>query len=410
MIRRFCAYAVLRNLRFFDPFLLLFLLHDVGLSYLEIGALIGWEKLLSGALEVPLGMATDRWGRRRALIASFGLASVAFVLFALAPGRPMTLPLLYVAQSIFAVAEAARSGSHKAIMLDWLTREGRRDEKTAVIGKTRFFSKTAGGLAALIGGAVVWATGSFTPLFWCALVPTLGVVALIWGYPRALDASNATPAVEGAPVVGFWSGLSAAARRPEWLALLLVSVAFESQIKLAILYLQPFLADALGTISVDVVAGAGAVVYGAWFMVQGLAAGVASLFSARLAGGDPRRALRRLHWAGAGVLLLIGGAGLVAGQWAFLLLPAFLMLAALQNARRPIFVATLDDAIDPRFRATALSVETQARSWGYAISAVAAGALADHGGPGLALLGMGATLAVVVVVAVVCASAARKAD
>lgn len=398
MIARFCAYAVLRNLRLFDPFLVLFLLHDVGLSYLAIGALLGWGKLLSGALEVPLGLATDRWGRRRALIVSFSLASGAFAVFACAPGHALAIPMLYLAESVYAIAEAARSGSHKAIILDWLTREGRRGEKTAVIGKTRFFSKTAGGAAALIGGVIVWATGSFTPLFWCAIVPTLAAVALIWGYPRVLDASHAAAPADG-DSPGFWSGLKAAARRPKWLALLLVSVAFESQIKLALLYLQPFLADALGAVSIDVAAGAGAIAYGAWFMAQGLAAGVASLFSARLAGANPARALRRLHWLGAGLLFVVGVIGLWVGAAALAVLPAFLLLAAAQNARRPIFVAALDDTIDPRFRATALSVENQARSWAYAICAVGAGGLADWAGPGMALVGMAVTLGIAVALA-----------
>lgn len=391
MIARFCTYAVLRNLRVFDPFLVLFLLHDVGLDYVAVGALLAWQKLLSGLLEVPLGVATDRWGRRRALIISFSLAALAFVGFALAPSRgALTVPLLYAAQSIYAVAEAARSGSHKAIILDWLTRQGRRAEKTAVIGRTRFFSKTSGGAAALIGGLIVWQTGRFAPLFWAALLPTLAAVGLMLSYPRALDAPD--PAAQAAERPGLWRGLAAAARRPGLLGMLLISVAFESQIKLALVYLQPFLADALGAVSLDVAAGIGAVIYGAWFFVQGLAAGLASLLSARLAGDDPARALRRIHQAAALALALIGLLGWLAGGLALVVLPVFLALAALQNARRPIFVAALDDVMDPRFRTTALSVETQARSWSYALGALLAGALADWQGPGLALLGMGIIL------------------
>lgn len=395
MIARFCMYAVLRNLRLFDPFLMLFLLHDVGLDYLAIGGLLAWEKLLSGLLEVPLGLATDRWGRRRALMASFSLAALAFCCFALAPGRGgLTLPLLYAAQTIYAIAEAARSGSHKALILDWLTRQGRRDEKTAVIGRTRFFSKSSAGAAALIGGALVWGTGSFAPLFWVSIVPTLAAVALIASYPGALDA----PAPHTAPSTsGFWRGLLHAGKRPGLLGLLAISVAFESQIKLALVYLQPFLADGLQAASLDVVAGIGAVLYGAWFFVQGLAAGLASLLSARLAGTDPARALRAIHRIAAAALAVIGALGLLGESAALAVLPAFLGLAALQNARRPIFVAALDDVMDPRFRTTALSIERQARAWSYAVGALGAGLLSDWGGPGVALLGMGAVLAVAAV-------------
>ena len=54
MIRRFCLYAIFRNLRFFDAFFVLFLLLELKLSYTLIGVVLAYEKILLGLCEVPL--------------------------------------------------------------------------------------------------------------------------------------------------------------------------------------------------------------------------------------------------------------------------------------------------------------------------------------------------------------------
>ena len=60
MFLRFCLYGILKNLRFFEPFFVLYLLAPpshggAGLSYFQIGSLVGYQKLLTGLLEIPLG-------------------------------------------------------------------------------------------------------------------------------------------------------------------------------------------------------------------------------------------------------------------------------------------------------------------------------------------------------------------
>jgi hypothetical protein len=391
MILRFCLYGVLRNLRFFEPFFLLFVLQDVGLDFTTAGTLLAYEKILGGALEVPLGVLTDRLGRRRTLIASFSLAALAFAVFGWAAGGPEPLLLLYVGQTLYAVAEALRSGSHKAIMLDWLTHTGRRDARARVIGLARFFSKTSSGLAALVAGVVVWQTGQFAALFWLAIPPTLGAAALLYSYPRMLE--GALQRREPGAPTGLWAGLRAAATQPGVLGLIGVSVAFESQIKLAIIYLQPYLASHLEAAHLTVAGGIGAVLYGAWFATQGVVAGAASLLSARFGARGERRALNSIHRGAALALLalgLLGGAS--HGALGLLSLPLFAALAAAQNLRRPLFVTALDDQMHADYRATTLSAESQLRGWAYAASALVAGALADASSVPWALGWMGAVL------------------
>lgn len=381
---RFCAYAALRNLRFFDPFLVLFLLADLKLDYATVGLVIAWHKGLLAAFEVPLAVIADRYGRRRTLVASFVTSALAMLgLFAAARVPSPLVPVLG-ALAVYAVGEALRTGTHKAIMLDWLTRRGERERKVAVIGTTRFFSKTSEGLAALIGGAVVWLGGQYAPLFAASAVPTALGALLVASYPRVLDEdgpAEKSPKSKKADGPGVGGRLKAMAR-PGLLAVVVPSILFESQIKLAASWLQPALAQGIEDLDLTVAGGIGAMVYGAWHLASGLLAGSAALASSRLVAraGGPARALTVAHVLAA-LALAATAAGLIGG----LLAPGliFMMgLAALQNARRPIFIAAIDDVMDPRWRATTLSVESQARAGAHAVTAAAVGIVAEWGGLG----------------------------
>lgn len=393
-LRRFCAYAVLRNLRLFDPFLVLFLLADLELDYATVGLVIAWQKGLLAALEVPLAVVADRFGRRRTLVASFAVAAVAMlVLFAASAAQRPLWPVLG-ALALYAVGEALRTGTHKAIILDWLTRRGERGRKVQVIGTARFYSKASAGAAAMLGGALVWLTGGYGALFAASAVPTALGAVLVARYPKALDAVEA-PSTRGARP-GLRARLKAMAR-PGLLAVVLPSVLFESQLKLAGSWLQPALARGVADLDLTVAGGVGAMIYGAWHLASGLLAGGAALGSSRLVqlAGSPRRALLLAHGAAAVVLGLTAGG--LSGGWLGPGLVLMLGLAALQNARRPIFIAAVDDVMDPRWRATTLSVESQARALVHALTAAGVGLVADRAGLGA---GFGIMAALVALAAV----------
>ena len=263
------------------------------------------------------------------------------------------------------------------------------------MGLTRFFSKASAGLTALSAGTLVWWTGGFAITFWLAAVPTLGVVALIATYPPALEGGlmrrDAGGAGGGVDWRAIWRGL----RRPEWMAIMVPSVLFESQIKLVGYYLQPALATAVEDFGWAVV-GVGALGIGVYTGISGLLAGGASLLSAPLVRrvGDARRALRAIHVLAA---LAVGAAaaGLLTGVlWPSLVV--LLGLAGLQNLRRPIFVGAADDVMDPDYRATKLSIESQARSAVYALTALGTGALAERYGLAAAFIVMAGLLVLAV--------------
>lgn len=408
MIRRFCLYSILKNLRFFEQFFILYLLAPTsvggsGFTYFQMGLLTGYQKLVTGLLEVPTGFLADHWGRRRGLMVCFGCYAVAFPLFALAAQSPVDLrfSLLMIAQTLFAIGEAFRTGTHKAIMLDWAEHLHPPGGATRVIAVTRFWSKVTSGGAALVGGLMLWQLGSFTPLFWAATIPALLGVALIASYPQWLDgtAQRSTdppgPRRRGAGLVRLWA-------IPGMTVLFVQSVLFESQIKLAQIYLQPYLERGLATHDLAVAGGVGAVLIGLYYLIQEGAGGMASWLSVRAETwlGGSATALARIHWLAAGVGGVIVGA--LTSSWVLVGGLGFMSLALLQNLRRPIFVSWFDHYMDKPKRAATLSMESQGRSFVVAGLAPLTGWVADSAG-------LAAALAVIVGLLLVAALLGRLA-
>ena len=77
---KFCAYGFFKNLRFFEPFLLLFFLSK-GLSFLEIGTLYAIQEITINIFEIPTGVLADSMGRRRTMISAFVFYIISFLVF-----------------------------------------------------------------------------------------------------------------------------------------------------------------------------------------------------------------------------------------------------------------------------------------------------------------------------------------
>ena len=136
MLARFSLYGFLKNQRYFEPFLMLAFL-EKGLSFLDIGLLIAFREATVIAFEIPSGAVADVYGRRRSMVLSFVAYIGSFLLFGLA----RDLVLLFGAMFLFGIGEAFRTGTHKAMIFEWLRLEGRLGERTKFYGHTRSWSK-----------------------------------------------------------------------------------------------------------------------------------------------------------------------------------------------------------------------------------------------------------------------------
>jgi len=127
MLFRFCLYGLLKNQRYFEYFLIL-AFREKGLSYADIGLLIAFREVCANILEVPSGAIADLWGRRICLVFAFLSYASAFAVFGLANSSLV----FYPAMLLFAFGEAFRSGTHKALIFEWLRQNNRTKEKQKI--------------------------------------------------------------------------------------------------------------------------------------------------------------------------------------------------------------------------------------------------------------------------------------
>lgn len=383
MLGRFSLYGYLKNQRYFEPFLVLVLL-DAGLSFALIGTLIALREGVIAVVEVPSGALADRFGRRRAMVASFVAYLVSFALFATAS----TVAAFAVAMVLFGFGDAFRTGTHKAMIFSWLKRQGRTDDKTRVYGFTRSWSKLGSATSALIGAGLVLWTGDYSAVFWFAMIPYGLDLVNLATYPAELDQDSDAPPRS----VGHLLGGTArdVARRGPVRTLIAESMGFEGLFAATKDYLQPVL------LAIAVGAAAGgldatertAILVGVVYFGLYLVAATASRQAHRFA--HPRALW--IAAAGAYATLMLGVDALAVG--------GFVALHALQNVWRPVLVSRLDDVSDSAAGATLLSVESQARrvatmvlapTLGWAVDATGAFWPLGVAGVAIALLGAAAT-------------------
>lgn len=378
MLFRFSLYGFLKNQQYYEPFLLLVLL-EKGLSFTQIGLLIGFREICINVMEIPTGAIADVAGRRRSMILSFLAYIASFLIFAFA--QPIWT--LLAAMLLFSLGEAFRTGTHKAIIFDWLNREGRADEKTRVYGYTRSWSKIGSAVSAVIAAGLVFATGRFSSVFvYCTIPYALGIINFM-GYPSYLDG----PADGKASIAGVLRTLydsfgqcvkSASLRR-----LLTESMCFEGTFKVCKDYLQTIIRSAALVIPLSVLAGYSdaqrtAVLAAPIFLVLYLLGSWASRHAhvlADRAGGEDRGAAW-LWWAYLAMFAVIAGASSLGVPSAAI--PAFVALALVENFWRPILVSRFADHADPARQATVLSIESQGKSFVAAGMAPLLGLAVDH--------------------------------
>ena len=185
MLRRFCLYGFLKNQRYFEPFLMLVFL-DHGLSFFVIGLLLACRDLTVNLLEIPSGALADSFGRRGAMVTSFVAYIISFLLLASAESTSA----FFVGMFLYGVGDTFRTGTHKAMIFEWLRRQGRSDERTAVYGLTRSWSQLGSALSGIIAAGFVLISGSYAYVFYFAVIPYLLNLVNLATYPAELDGDH----------------------------------------------------------------------------------------------------------------------------------------------------------------------------------------------------------------------------
>lgn len=378
--KKFCAYGFLKNLRFFEPFMVLFLL-GADLSYLQVGLLYSLRMILQNVLEIPAGIVSDALGRRRTMITSFVFYMLSFVVFYLS-GK---MPGFVVAMAIFALGEAFRTGTHKAMIFEYLKMKGWESEKVTYYGYTRSWSQRGSALSALLAAGLVILTQNYRMIFLFSIVPYLLDLILIASYPKALDGKTMNIRFSDIGknfkevLSDFWYSF----KNPLMLKTIANSSIYSGYYKALKDFLQPViksLALALPILTFQPNETRSAVLVGVIYYIiyrlSSLAARHSGKFSIRFP--SLQMALTLSIFIGA-------GAGLVSGLFYRLHIPAiavlfFVAVYLVENLRKPIGMSCTADLLEKDILATALSAASQLETLFGAVFTALLGFLADKFG------------------------------
>ena len=380
-IKKFCAYGFLKNLKFFEPYLLIFLMSK-GLSLFEIGILIGIREIFINLFEIPSGLIADYFGRKKELYICFFFYILSFLCcFFL-----NSFLTAAIAMSLFGLGEAFRSGTHKAMIYTYLDQKGWRKQKTFVYGRTRSFSLIGSAVSAVLGIVLILLAPSVNYIFLFSVIPYFLDLLLILSYPDSLDRTDKK--TEGSFRQMFSDSLKHLRQRTVLRHLLLEEGIFESTISFSKDMIQPILEA--------IILGSGLVVLSSLsrednlHILLGLVYAGLNLFGS--VASQKAYILRNrkgcikclfiIHLALASAIAVLS----VAVRNSFAVLLIYLLIYFLFNVRKPIFVDEIDEHIEKSSRATALSVASQLKSLFLMILAPFAGWIADHFGLGTMLL------------------------
>ncbi len=386
---KFCFYGFLKNQRFFEPFLILIFLHDKGLNFTQIGTLYSIRFLLQTIFEIPSGVAADALGRRGTMLVAYAFYMVSFAAYYLAP----TFTWLIIPSVFFALGDAFRTGTHKAMIFEYLKRNGWQDQKVAYYGHTRSWSQTGSAVSSLLAALVVLLNKSYNSVFLFSLFPyTLGFI-LLATYPAYLEGTGSSRNMKRSLRADFVYVIGESVRSLKKFSNLRLAFNVASHsgyYDAAKDYLQVIVSSAAMSIPLVLsinrsVSEKEIILIGLVYFVLYFITAAASRYTGNI-NSYFKSTFRYLNFLLLAGLLAGMGAGLFYRYHIFI--PAiilFISILAIENMRRPAGVAVIADQFDEGILASILSAESQLGSLIGAGLSFIIGFIADRLNPGYAL-------------------------
>ena len=396
MFYKFAFYGFLKNLRLFEPFLYLFF-RDAGLSYTEIGALIGLREISTTFLEIPTGVYADIFGRRKSMLMSMSSYMISFSIFFLFKN----FWLFAVAMILYALGDAYRTGTHKAMILEYLKMKGILKKKVEYYGATRSYSQLGSAVNALLAALIVFYSGNYRYIFLITILPYILNFINLATYPKELDGEITHHLKKGMMREQIKSTLRdfvAMFKSKLVLKAIMNSTIFSASYEATKDYLQPVLKTLALSLPIFLFLSGKqrtAVVIGVVYFILYLLTSYSSRNAYKIVNriGNLGRAIN-LTLLLAGILLIFTG---IFYHINLLLLSViiFVLLYVFHNIRRPMNVGYISDQIKSRVMASGLSVESQVKTILASIFAVLMGFFADYFGIGIALALLGVVILII---------------
>ena len=157
---KFCLYGFLKNLQFFAPFMLLIFLSKGTFLHRDWNVVCG-KRNQHKHLGDSLWLTRRFHGKAHDDGVFLYLLYCSFLIFYAAS----SFLLLFLAMVAFAFGEAFRTGTHKAMIFEYLSVQGWNSQRTYYYGHTRAWSQWGSTVSALLAALLVFWQGSYKTVF-----------------------------------------------------------------------------------------------------------------------------------------------------------------------------------------------------------------------------------------------------
>jgi len=383
---KFCLYGFLKNLKFFEPFLILFFI-EKGLSFLQIGTIYAAGEITKYIFEIPTGIIADAVSRRRTMILAFIFYIISFIIYFFST----QYLFFFIAVIIFSFGEGFRTGTHKAMIFEYLQLKGWNDQKVHYYGHTRSWSQMGSALSSLIAASIVFFSGSYKFIFIYSTIPYLLDLLLMISYPKELDGNLVK--LEGRKISRNFKIVIKEfilSLKKKFILVGITNLSVYSGFYKAVKdYLQPVLKTFALALPIFILLEdkqRSAIVIGIVYFIIYFLTSYASRKS-----GNTADKFKNINLP-LNITLVVGFAmGILAGvfynlQFTFLAILFYLGIYLIENLRNPMGVSYVSEMFDQDILATALSAKSQAKTIAAAIIAPLLGYFADKHGIGNSLI------------------------
>ena len=376
-IKKFCLYGFLKNLRFFEPYLYIYMLQVVGLNLFQIGTLFSIREAVTYLFEIPSGILADQYGKKNELVICFIFYILSFFFFYLGNNYF----IIAIAMFFFGLGEAFRSGTHKAMIYTYLEYKKWFTYKTFVYGRTRSFSLIGSSLSAFAAIFIIIWFPAMQTIFLFSIIPYILDFFLILSYPNSLNERVETTLSLKNFFVFSVTQLRKIFSNHSLKKVIISSSLFDGIFKILKDYIQPILKNIILISGVYTTSSINAdarlkIILGMLYGVIYIFSSVVSRNVYRLNFKMKSSQLMDISFDIFSILFLVLFFA-VKYESLLLVIPLYFIIYFLKDGRRPLAVDVFGDRMPKTERATVLSVESQARSLFMIVLAPAFGYIAD---------------------------------
>lgn len=356
-IIKFSLYGFFKNLKFFEPYLYIYLI-SCGINLFQIGILISIREIVINIFEIPSGLISDFFGRKKELYLCFIFYIISFVFFY----SGASFFIISTGMVFFGLGKAFRSGTHKAMIYSYLEQKGWQEYKTFVYGKTRSMSLTGSAISAVSSVILILYLPANRYIFLISTLPLILDFILISTYPNSLDKCDINHSRSKKELIKdsfshLWKGRILK-------RLIIGNGMFEASVNCTKSLIQPIIKVAVLSSGFIIIAKFNAndnvkiflgLTYGLFYIISSFASRNAYKLKRWFSGEN---ILNGMYILLASILLILS----FLINKPVLIILSFIFIFCFQNIRTPVYIDIIGSYMQKYERATFLSVSSQIKS------------------------------------------------